>query len=153
MFGCTSYFSDIEIKEYSLWLLQPSWWQSKTRSRPGHFSGAIIVIPWGYVFHMRPQSVIGDHNFSTFLFIWLIYYYFLSLWRWEWLLWMERNASNMAIKSTNSLPFFVLIVCYWSLPHLCLIGFIQILSTKAEMYILNTGVFDSFPFPRARLLN
>lgn len=65
----------------------------------------------------------------------------------------KKNVSDMAIKNINSSPFFVLTLYYLGLPHLCLIGVVHTLSMKPEMYILNTGVFDSFLFPRARLLD
>lgn len=65
----------------------------------------------------------------------------------------RKKAPKMAIKSTRSLPSCVLSMRYLSLPHLCVIGVLQTLSTKPKMYILNRGAFVSFPFPRASLLN
>lgn len=74
---------------------------------------------------------------------------------WEQILFIveEKNASNMAIKSTNSLPFFVLCVLLFKLTTSVFNLLPHTLSIKPKMYILNTGVFDSSSFPRARLLN
>lgn len=67
MFGCTAYFSDSEIKEYS---------HPDDSQRPDLNLDIAVVQSLLYlcehVFHMRPHAARGDNNFPSFLFILLI---------------------------------------------------------------------------------
>lgn len=112
--GGISYFSETEMKEYSNWLLQQLWWQSKTQSTPGLCSDSIIVTAmWVCSPHETPDCYRELwYSHVPLHFIYLVILSFMTGMRMtQWkqrFLWMGKiktNTSNKAIKSTQFLTF------------------------------------------------